>query len=78
MHNVSKWTDEFMACKEFHFHMRQLNNEQKTIVDDILYKKTKNPTKLFHIFLTWNVSTTNFFSHLNYTKHIMILQMLTL
>jgi len=42
--------------------MRQLNNEQKTIVDDILYKKTKNPTKLFHIFLTWNVGTRIFFT----------------
>ncbi len=30
--------------------MRQLNYEQTTIVDDILYKKTKNPTKPFHIF----------------------------
>jgi hypothetical protein len=30
--------------------MRQLNNEQKTIVDDILYQNIKNPTKPFHIF----------------------------
>jgi hypothetical protein len=42
--------------------MKQLNNEQKTIVDDILYKKTKNPTKPFHIFLTKNVGTRNVFT----------------
>jgi hypothetical protein len=46
-----------MACKEFHLHMRQSNNEQKTIVDNILYKKTENSTKPFHIFLTRIVGT---------------------
>jgi hypothetical protein len=60
-HNVSKQIDEFMACKEFHLHMRQLNNEQETIVDDILYKKPKNPTKPFHIFLTRGVGTRKTF-----------------
>jgi len=45
-----------MACKEFHLHMR-LNYVQKTIVDDIVYKKIKNPTKPFHIFLTRGFST---------------------
>jgi hypothetical protein len=36
--------------------MRQLNNEQITIVNDILYKKNKNSTKPFHIFLVRGVS----------------------
>jgi len=30
--------------------MKQLNNEQRTIVDDILYQKIENPIKPFHIF----------------------------
>jgi hypothetical protein len=50
MHNVSKQIDEFMACKEFHIHMRQLNNEQKTIVDDILLKKNLKPQQNHFIF----------------------------
>jgi hypothetical protein len=32
--------------------MKQLNNEQIIIVDDILYEKIKNNKKPFHIFLT--------------------------
>jgi len=32
--------------------MKQLNNEQIIIVDDILYEKIKNNTQPFHIFLT--------------------------
>jgi hypothetical protein len=32
--------------------MKQLNNEQIIIVDDILYEKIKNNIKPFHIFLT--------------------------
>jgi hypothetical protein len=32
--------------------MRQSNNEQIIIVDDILYQKIKSTTKPFHIFLT--------------------------
>jgi hypothetical protein len=36
MHNVFQQIDEFMTYKEFSSHMRQLNNEQKIIVDYIL------------------------------------------
>jgi DNA replication protein DnaC len=69
-----------MACKEFH--MKQLNNEQKTIVDNILHKKTKIPTIPFHIFLIGNVGIGKNFTLtciiqtiLQY--YITILQMLT-
>jgi hypothetical protein len=31
--------------------VEELNDEQKIIVDDILYKKNKNPTKSLHVFL---------------------------
>jgi hypothetical protein len=32
--------------------MKELNHEQRIIVNDILYKKNKNPTKLLQVFLT--------------------------
>jgi len=32
--------------------MKELNHEQKIIVNDILYNKNKNPTKLLQVFLT--------------------------
>ncbi len=38
--------------------MKELNHEQRIIVNDILYKKNKNPTKLLQVFLTWDVGTT--------------------
>jgi hypothetical protein len=40
-----------MTYKEFFSHMKQMNNEKKAIIDDILYQKIKNLTKPFHIFL---------------------------
>jgi hypothetical protein len=51
-----------MTYKEFCSHMKQLNNEQRTIVDDILYQKIKNPTKPFHIFLIGGVKTRKTFT----------------
>jgi hypothetical protein len=33
------------------FHMKKLNDEQRLIVDDTIYKKHKFPSKPFHIFL---------------------------
>jgi hypothetical protein len=54
--------------------MRQLENEQRAIIDDILYQKIKNPIKPFHIFLTSGVKgRENFHPHVYYTKHVTIL-----
>jgi hypothetical protein len=39
-----------------------LNNEQKTIVDDILCQKIKKLTKAFHIFLTCGARTWKTFT----------------
>ncbi len=50
-HNVSKRTDEFMACKEFHFHMRQLNNGFG-VVDPIESKVLGQRSAQFFFFLT--------------------------
>ncbi len=38
--------------KKFASQMKELNHEQRIIVNDILYKKNKNPTKLLQVFLT--------------------------
>jgi len=54
-HNVFQRTDKFMTYKELSSHMRQLNNEQIIIVEDILYQKIKSLTKPFHIFLIGGV-----------------------
>jgi hypothetical protein len=32
--------------------MKKLNDEQRCLVDDIIYKINKCPSKLLHIFLT--------------------------
>jgi hypothetical protein len=57
MHNAFEQTNKFMKYKKFSSHMKQLNNEQKVIVDDILYQKIKNLSKPFHIFLTVDART---------------------
>jgi hypothetical protein len=51
-----------MTYKKFSSHIRQLNNEQRIIVDDTLYQKIKHPTKPFHIFLTVGVGTRKTFT----------------
>jgi hypothetical protein len=51
-----------MTYKGFSSHMRQLNNEQRTIVGDILYQKFKNLKKPFHIFVTCGVRTRKLFT----------------
>ncbi len=42
--------------------MKQFNNKQMAIVDDILYKKTKHLNKPLHIFLTRGVETRKTFT----------------
>ncbi len=54
--HVYQQIDEHVPYEDFALQLRELNDEQKNIVDDILYKK-KNPTKPLHIVLTWGVGT---------------------
>jgi hypothetical protein len=49
--HVYQQIDEHVPYEDFALQLRELNDEQKNIVDDILYKK-KNPTKPLHIVLT--------------------------
>jgi hypothetical protein len=42
--------NEFLACKEFHLHMRQLINEQKTILVIFYTKKLKTQQDHFIFF----------------------------
>ncbi len=41
---------------------KKLNDERKLIVDDIIYKKHKYPSKVVHIFLTWGVGIGKIFT----------------
>jgi hypothetical protein len=60
-----------MTYKGFSSHMRQLNNEQITIVDDIIYQKIKNLTKPFHIFLTGGARTRKMFTFMCIIQNIL-------
>jgi hypothetical protein len=48
--HVCQQVDEHIPYEKNASQMRELNDEQKIIVDDILYKKNKNPTEPLHIF----------------------------
>jgi pyrimidine operon attenuation protein/uracil phosphoribosyltransferase len=43
--HVCQQVDEHVPYEKIASQMRELNNEQIIIVDDILYKNNKNPTK---------------------------------
>jgi hypothetical protein len=54
--------------------MRQLNNEQRDIVDDILYQKMQKPYKTISYFSNkWCKDKENVHLHVYYTKHVTIL-----
>jgi hypothetical protein len=42
-HNIFQIAYEYITYKEFSSNMKQLNDEHRTIVDDILQKKKKKP-----------------------------------
>jgi hypothetical protein len=48
--HVYQQIDEHVPYEKFASQLKEFNDEQKIIVDDILYKKNKNPTKPLHIF----------------------------
>jgi hypothetical protein len=50
--------------------MKEFNIEQKYIVDDMLHKKSKHPTKNLHVFLIGGASTRKTFTHVYYKKHV--------
>jgi hypothetical protein len=49
--------DECIPYEEFSTNMTKLNDEQRLIVDDIILKKHKYPSKPLHIFLTRGART---------------------
>jgi hypothetical protein len=51
MFDICQQVDEFVPYEVFSSHLKQFNMEQKDIVDDMLHKKSKHPTKSLHIFL---------------------------
>jgi hypothetical protein len=48
--HVYQQIDEHVPYEKFASQLREFNDEQKIIIDDILYKKNKNPTKPLHNF----------------------------
>jgi hypothetical protein len=50
-------SNEKILYEQFALQMKQLNDEQHLIVNDILYKKIENPMQPLYIFLTWGVRT---------------------
>jgi hypothetical protein len=54
--------DEKIPYEQFASQMRKFNDEQHLIVDDILYKKNKNPMQPLYIFLTWGIGTRKTFT----------------
>jgi len=68
MFDICQQVDEFVPYEVFSSHLKQFNMEQKDIVDDMLHKKSKHPTKSLHIFLIGG--TRKNFTHVYYTKHV--------
>lgn len=56
MFDICQQVDEFAPYEVFSSHIKQFNIEQKDIVDDMLHKKSKHPTKSLHIFLIGGAS----------------------
>jgi len=48
--DISQQIDECIPYEHFSLHMKQLNEEQRLLVYDILYNKNKYPTKTLHFF----------------------------
>ncbi len=48
--HVCQQVDKCVPYQKIASQMREHNDEQRIIMDDILYKKNKNPTKPLHFF----------------------------
>ncbi len=73
-HNIFQRAYEHITYKEFSSHRKQLNDEQRTIVDNILHKKTKNFRKPFCVFFDRVDRHNKYFQpNVYHTKHVMIL-----
>ncbi len=46
--------DQIMFTHEFHSLLQKMNNEQRFIFDDVMYRK-KNPNEPIHLFIIGNV-----------------------
>ncbi len=54
--------DECIPYEEFSTNMKKLNDEQRLIVDYIIFKKHKYPSKPLHIFLIGGVGAWKTFT----------------
>jgi len=62
MFDICQQVDEFVPYEVFSSQMKQFNIELKDIIDDMLHKKSKHPTKSLHIFLIGGASTRKTFT----------------
>ena len=58
---VSNCHDKIISDSEFSSLVRQLNNEQRMILDEIIYEKQRNPSNTLFIFLTKGAGTLKTF-----------------
>jgi Cdc6-like AAA superfamily ATPase len=63
--------DEIVSNNEFASLVQQLNSEQRIILDDILYKKRRNPRKSLFIFITGGASTGKTFTLLYIIQYLL-------
>jgi hypothetical protein len=66
--------DEHIPYEEFSTNMKKLNDEQRFVVDLIIYKKHKYPSKPLHIFLIGGarIGGKNYII-VYHTKHVKII-----
>jgi hypothetical protein len=48
--------DQIMPTHEFHSLLQKMNNEQRFIFDDVMYRKKQNPNEPIHLFIIRGVS----------------------
>ncbi len=66
--------DERIPYEEFLTNMKKHNDEQRCIIDDIIHKKHKYPSKPLHIFFNRRCNNReNFHISVYHTKHVKIL-----
>jgi hypothetical protein len=68
---VPNCPDDIISDNEFASLVRQLNSEQRMILDDIIYRKRRNPSKTLFIFLTGGAGTGKTFTLLCIIQYLL-------
>jgi hypothetical protein len=73
IHDLSEQMDECIPYEEFSTNMKKLNDEQRLIVNDTIFKKHKFPSKSLHFHNMRCRNMKNFYIIVYHTKHVKIL-----